>query len=217
MAAAVLNGLIAKGIVETYIVEVGRLACTEGAGDAVLSPLSEQQQRAFDEIKEDWKVHDVCLLHGVTSSGKTEVYISIIRRICARGRQAIMLIPEISLSFQTLMRFYSHFGDRVSVVNSSLSDAERADQWERARRGEIDVIIGPRSALFTPFANPGVIVIDEDARRPAGPGIRDAFPGVLLEGGTRPDQAVPPQRASHRRSPARGQDSGYAGGTQKRK
>ena len=104
----------------------------------------------------------VSLIHGVTGSGKTEVYISIIKEICARGRQAIMLIPEISLSFQTLMRFYSHFGDRVSVVNSSLSDAERADQWERARRGEIDVIIGPRSALFTPFSNPGVIVIDEE-------------------------------------------------------
>ena len=76
-----------------------------------------------------------------------------------------MLIPEISLSFQTLMRFYSHFGDRVSVVNSSLSEAERADQWERARRGEIDVIIGPRSALFTPFSRPGVIVIDEEHER----------------------------------------------------
>ena len=78
---------------------------------------------------------------------------------------AIMLIPEISLTFQTLMRFYSHFGDRVSVVNSSLSEAERADQWERARRGEIDVIIGPRSALFTPFSSPGVIVIDEEHER----------------------------------------------------
>ena len=107
----------------------------------------------------------VSLIHGVTGSGKTEVYISIIKEICARGRQAIMLIPEISLTFQTLMRFYSHFGDRVSVVNSSLSEAERADQWERARRGEIDVIIGPRSALFTPFARPGVIVIDEEHER----------------------------------------------------
>ena len=107
----------------------------------------------------------VSLIHGVTGSGKTEVYISIIKEICARGRQAIMLIPEISLTFQTLMRFYSHFGDRVSVVNSSLSEAERTDQWERARRGEIDVIIGPRSALFTPFSSPGVIVIDEEHER----------------------------------------------------
>ena len=126
--------------------------------------LSPEQKNIVDTVIGDFDSGraSVSLIHGVTGSGKTEVYISIIKEICARGRQAIMLIPEISLSFQTLMRFYSHFGDRVSVVNSSLSDAERADQWERARRGEIDVIIGPRSALFTPFSNPGVIVIDEE-------------------------------------------------------
>ncbi|MBR4764622.1 MAG: primosomal protein N', partial [Lachnospiraceae bacterium] len=78
------------------------------------------------------------------------------------GRQAIMLIPEIALTYQTLLRFYRHFGDRVSVINSSLSESEKADQWERARRGEIDVIIGPRSALFTPFERLGVIVMDEE-------------------------------------------------------
>ncbi len=126
--------------------------------------LSPAQRRIVESVVSDFDSNSfsVSLIHGVTGSGKTEVYIQIIRRICARGRQAIMLIPEISLSYQTLMRFYSHFGDRVSVVNSSLSDAERADQWERARRGEIDVIIGPRSALFTPFSRPGVIVIDEE-------------------------------------------------------
>jgi primosomal protein N' (replication factor Y) len=132
--------------------------------------LSPEQKEIVDTVVGDFDglqagQTSVSLIHGVTGSGKTEVYISIIREICARGRQAIMLIPEISLSFQTLMRFYSHFGDRVSVVNSSLSEAERADQWERARRGEIDVIIGPRSALFTPFSRPGVIVIDEEHER----------------------------------------------------
>ena len=104
----------------------------------------------------------VSLIHGITGSGKTEVYIKIIEGIVARGRQAVMLIPEISLTYQTLIRFYRHFGNRVSVVNSTLSAGERADQFERARRGEIDVIIGPRSALFTPFRHPGVIVIDEE-------------------------------------------------------
>lgn len=104
----------------------------------------------------------VSLLHGITGSGKTEVYISIIEQIVARGRQAIMLIPEISLTYQTLLRFYRHFGDRVSVMNSTLSESEKADQSERARRGDIDVIIGPRSALFTPFPHIGVIVIDEE-------------------------------------------------------
>ena len=104
----------------------------------------------------------VSLIHGITGSGKTEVYISIIERIVAEGRQAIMLIPEISLTYQTLLRFYRHFGERVSVMNSTLSEAEKSDQFERARRGEIDVIIGPRSALFSPFPRLGVIVMDEE-------------------------------------------------------
>ncbi len=104
----------------------------------------------------------VALLHGITGSGKTEVYIRIIEEVVARGRQAIMLIPEISLTYQTLLRFYRHFGNRVSVMNSTLSESEKSDQFERARRGEIDVIIGPRSALFTPFAKIGAIVIDEE-------------------------------------------------------
>ena len=102
------------------------------------------------------------LLHGITGSGKTEVYIRIIEEIVKRGYQAIMLIPEISLTYQTLLRFYRHFGDRVSVMNSTLSEGEKSDQAERAKRGEIDVIIGPRSALFTPFPKIGVIVIDEE-------------------------------------------------------
>ena len=102
------------------------------------------------------------LIHGVTGSGKTEVYIRIIEEIIARGYQAIMLIPEISLTYQTLLRFYSRFGDRVSVVNSTLSEAEKRDQFERAARRGIDVIIGPRSALFTPFPRPGVVIIDEE-------------------------------------------------------
>ena len=104
----------------------------------------------------------VSLIHGITGSGKTEVYISIIEKVVSRGYQAIMLIPEISLTYQTLMRFYCHFGDRVSVMNSTLSEGEKSDQYERARRGEIDVIIGPRSALFTPFPRIGVIIMDEE-------------------------------------------------------
>ena len=143
-----------KQIVDTVVADFDRIRTSRTDSPAGVLPAESTQSAPF-----------VSLIHGVTGSGKTEVYISIIREICARGRQAIMLIPEISLTFQTLMRFYSHFGDRVSVVNSSLSEAERADQWERARRGEIDVIIGPRSALFTPFANPGVIVIDEEHER----------------------------------------------------
>lgn len=126
--------------------------------------LSEAQSRIVQGVLTDFDSGKttVSLVHGITGSGKTLVYIEIIRKIVERGRQAIVLIPEIALTYQTLLRFYRYFGDRVSVMNSSLSDSEKADQWERARRGEIDVMIGPRSALFTPFEKPGIIVIDEE-------------------------------------------------------
>ena len=102
------------------------------------------------------------LIHGITGSGKTEVYMRLIGEMIARGRQAIVLIPEIALTYQTLLRFYQRFGDRVSVMNSTLSPGEKYDQCERAKAGEIDVIIGPRSALFTPFPSLGLIVMDEE-------------------------------------------------------
>lgn len=102
------------------------------------------------------------LLHGVTGSGKTEVYMELIAYVLSAGRQVIVLIPEISLTWQTVMRFYSRFGNRVSVMNSRMSAGERYDQYERARTGDIDIVIGPRSALFAPFENLGLIIIDEE-------------------------------------------------------
>ena len=102
------------------------------------------------------------LIHGITGSGKTEVYMRLIQEMVRRGRQAVVLIPEIALTYQTLLRFYRRFGDRVSVMNSTLSAGEKYDQCQRAKKGEIDVIIGPRSALFTPFPDIGIIVIDEE-------------------------------------------------------
>ena len=122
------------------------------------------QQQIVDDFAKDYAqgIRRTYLLHGVTGSGKTEVYIRMIKEVVASGKQVIFLIPEIALTYQTVLRFYHHFGDRVSVVNSSLSYGERYDQFERAKRGELDVMIGPRSALFTPFANLGLIVIDEE-------------------------------------------------------
>ena len=104
----------------------------------------------------------VALLHGITGSGKTEVYMECMERTLEEGRQAIFLIPEIALTYQTVMRFYRRFGNRVSIIHSRLSEGERYDQFERARQGDIDIMIGPRSALFTPFPNLGLIVIDEE-------------------------------------------------------
>ena len=125
---------------------------------------TEEQQYAVDRFWEDYEKgrYETYLIHGVTGSGKTEVYIEMIRRVVLRGRQAIMLIPEIALTFQTVMRFYRCFGDRVSIMHSRLSAGERYDQMMRAKEGNIDVMIGPRSALFTPFPNLGLVVIDEE-------------------------------------------------------
>lgn len=133
-------------------------------GKEVFHILSRAQQHIVDEIMADFDDGrpDTYLIHGITGSGKTEVYMKIIEEMIARGRQAVFLIPEIALTYQTLLRFYRRFGDRVSVMNSTLSPGEKYDQCERAKKGEISVIIGPRSALFTPFPNIGVIIMDEE-------------------------------------------------------
>ena len=126
--------------------------------------LSPAQQTIVDEVRDDFdkNIHKTYLIHGITGSGKTEVYMQIIDDVIGRGRQAIVLIPEISLTYQTLMRFYKRFGDRVCVMNSTLSKGEKYDIYRQAIEGEVDIVIGPRSALFTPFNNLGVIIIDEE-------------------------------------------------------
>lgn len=129
-----------------------------------LPPLSEGQQEVVDTVLEEYdsSLPRTYLLHGITGSGKTNVYISLAKSFVERGKQVIVLIPEISLTYQTLLRFYQVFEDRVSVMNSSLSAGERFDQCERAKHGEIDVMIGPRSALFVPFQKLGLIIMDEE-------------------------------------------------------
>lgn len=126
--------------------------------------LSDAQRRIAEEILADFDAGSpgTYLIHGITGSGKTEVYMQIVEEMVRRGGQAIVLIPEIALTYQTLLRFYRRFGSRVSVMNSTLSPGEKYDQCERAKNGEIDVIIGPRSALFTPFPKLGVIIMDEE-------------------------------------------------------
>ncbi len=126
--------------------------------------LNEEQQAIVNEVTKDYLtgIRKTYLLHGITGSGKTEVYINLIQMVVEQGKQAIILIPEISLTYQTVMRFISQFGNRVSIINSKMSQGERFDQFERAKNGLIDVMIGPRSALFTPFNNLGFIIIDEE-------------------------------------------------------
>ncbi len=164
VSAATIRSLAEKGIVKVDSEEYFRnpkVAQTDRYGQKVLS---DEQQHIVDVISKDYDEgkRDTYLIHGITGSGKTEVYIALIDNVIKRGKQAIVLIPEIALTYQTLMRFYRHFGDRVSVMNSTLSAGEKFDQMERARTGDIDIIIGPRSALFTPFPNTGIIIIDEE-------------------------------------------------------
>lgn len=125
---------------------------------------NEEQKRAAEQFCADYAAgkRKTYLLYGITGSGKTEVYMEMIKQVIHRGRQAIVLIPEIALTYQTVLRFYSRFGERVAILNSRMSAGERYDQMERVKRGEVDVMIGPRSALFTPFSNLGLIVIDEE-------------------------------------------------------
>ena len=134
-----------------------------GKAGSALS-LSAEQKVVLDEFIKDYDagIRKPFLIRGITGSGKTLVYIEIIDHVISRGKQAIMLIPEIALTFQTVMRFHERFGNRVSYMHSRLSAGERYDQYERAKAGEIDVMIGPRSALFAPFKNPGIIIIDEE-------------------------------------------------------
>ena len=164
ITAPVIRAMTSAGVIRVTEEESFRNPVAFEKTEADRKQLSGAQKAIVEGVLADYDAgkSTVSLIHGITGSGKTEVYISIIKGICERGKKAIMLIPEIALTYQTLLRFYRYFGERVSVMNSSLSENEKADQWERARRGEIDVIIGPRSALFTPFADLGVIVIDEE-------------------------------------------------------
>ncbi len=126
--------------------------------------LSKAQQEIVDAVEKDYEAGNPgkYLIHGITGSGKTEVYMELIAKRIEQGQQAIFLIPEISLTYQNVVRFYRRFGDKVSIMHSRLSAGERFDQFERARKGEVSIMIGPRSALFTPFSNLGIIIIDEE-------------------------------------------------------
>ena len=156
---AALKTLMKHGWIEVSEASDYRIPYLE-ASDGKQVLLSREQWQAVEGILADER--QVHLLYGVTGSGKTEVYMQLIERILASRRQAIVLIPEISLTYQNIARFRQRFGRRVSVMNSKMSDGERYDQYIQAKNGEIDIMIGPRSALFTPFPNLGLIIIDEE-------------------------------------------------------
>ena len=162
---AALSALRKRGMLETYEVETTRLQQPQRAeGDPVLTkPLSADQQRAAKEIDQAFAQKQVCLLHGVTSSGKTEVYIDLIRRTLERGQQVLFLVPEIALTTQLTTRLGRVFGPQMGVYHSKFPDAERVELWKRQLSDEpFPLILGVRSAVFLPFKKLGLVIVDEE-------------------------------------------------------
>ena len=159
-----IRDLESKGIVKIDSVRTFRNPHLQADSTRGRVTLNEEQEAAAEQIKADIDTgrHKTYLIHGVTGSGKTEVYMDVMEHVINMGKQVIVLIPEIALTYQTVMRFYTRFGDSVSILNSRMSPGERFDQFERAKSGEISIMVGPRSALFTPFTNLGLIIIDEE-------------------------------------------------------
>lgn len=159
-----LTALSDAGLIEIDTQRVFRNELEAAEDFRNVTSLNQEQRIVCDGIIKDYDNNDMtpCLIKGVTGSGKTEVYMEIIQHVLSKGREVIVLIPEISLTYQTIMRFYAKFGNVVSVINSRLSKGEKYDRFELAAQGRIKIMVGPRSALFTPFNNLGAVIIDEE-------------------------------------------------------
>jgi len=159
-----IRGMQDKGIIRIEVAVNDRNPIKVRPERKMQPILNKEQAEIVSAFCHDFQngIRKVYLLHGVTGSGKTEVYMGMIEKVLQEGKQVIVLIPEIALTYQTMRRFYERFGEQVSVVNSRLSAGEKYDQFMRAKKGEVKVMIGPRTALFTPFPNLGLIVIDEE-------------------------------------------------------
>ncbi|MBR0535475.1 MAG: primosomal protein N' [Clostridia bacterium] len=162
---AVVTGLEKKNLVQLFDSEIYRRPRYETNGIKASSPkLTESQSEAYNKLLGEYKAHSPAayLLYGVTGSGKTQVFLKLIEDVVNDGRDVIVMVPEIALTPQTLSIFYSHFGDKIAVFHSALSAGERIDEWKRVKNGEAKIAIGTRSAVFAPFSNLGLIVMDEE-------------------------------------------------------
>ncbi len=159
-----IRALEKAGFITLRQQEVFRRPAYTGQEKPKITALNEEQSRAYEGLRSLMGEGKACasLLYGVTGSGKTAVYIRLIRDVLDAGKQALVLVPEISLTPQLVSVFYSHFGDRVAVLHSSLTVAQRYDEWKRIRSGMVDVAVGTRSAVFAPLRNVGLIVLDEE-------------------------------------------------------
>ncbi len=160
---AVCKGLVERGVFETYRREVGRPDKSLRTENTPLNPLNEHQQRALHGITESFQNKNVCLLHGVTASGKTEIYIHLIEKTIREGKQVLYLLPEIALTAQITERLQRVFGSRLGIYHSKFPDAERVEVWRKQLTEEsYDIILGVRSSVFLPFRNLGLVIVDEE-------------------------------------------------------
>lgn len=159
ISLSALNTLVKNGVLKEIKREVYRY--NYSISDKIRSPLNEEQQQAFEHIKTGLDKNIVYLLYGVTGSGKTNVYLEVIEEVIKRGKQALMLVPEISLTPQILKRFAERFSN-IAVLHSGLSDGEKYDEWRKIKEGKVDIVIGARSAVFAPLENLDVIIMDEE-------------------------------------------------------
>ncbi len=163
VAPAVLNQLIEKGILEQYTHEIGRLEREATTDTIPLKTLNAHQQKAFERINQCFEEKTICLLHGVTSSGKTEIYIHLIQQALKEGKQVLYLLPEIALTTQITERLKRVFGARLGVYHSKFPDAERVEIWQKQLSAEpYDILLGVRSSVFLPFRQLGLIIVDEE-------------------------------------------------------
>lgn len=159
---AIFNGLVDKKVFEVYYHEIGRLN-RQQANVSEINALNTSQQQAFDAILASFEEKNVCLLHGVTSSGKTEIYIHLIQKVIDSGKQVLYLLPEIALTTQITERLQRVFGDKLGIYHSKFSDAERVEIWRKQLGGNgYQVILGVRSSVFLPFEHLGLVIVDEE-------------------------------------------------------
>lgn len=157
-----LNQLVEKGILSVTQTEIERKSNLPELSGAYDFPFTPEQETAFNAIKQSFATFHPFLLYGVTGSGKTLIYLRVLREMIAAGKTGIVLIPEISLTPQTVARFRAHFGDTIAIMNSRMTDGERYDAWRLLRDGKYSIVIGPRSAIFAPLQNIGVVIVDEE-------------------------------------------------------
>ena len=158
---AVVKALAEKGAVEVYQLQTSRVDENETDKEDT-QQLTLKQEEALAQIKEEFQTKSTVLLHGVTSSGKTEIYLKLMEQVVAKGNKVLYLLPEISVTTQIVHRIKKHFGEKVGVYHSKFNQNERVELWEKTLNGDFDIIIGPRTALFLPFDQIGLVIVDEE-------------------------------------------------------